>query len=499
MTTIRVTIASFLALAAMMISCGSDKPENISGPETPSGPEAPAASDVRMIATTSNRAKDLTESSIAFSTSDNMSPSTIRLNPGETFQTIDGFGAAITGSTAYNLLKMTPEDRTAFLKQTFSPTEGYGMSYVRICIGCSDFSLSEYTCCDTPGIENFGLTVEEKQYVIPVLKEILAINPSVKMFASPWTAPKWMKVNNLTDLQPHDKWTSGQLNPACYDDYAEYFVKWIQAFKNEGIDIYAMTVQNEPLNRGNSASMFMGWDEQRDFIKSALGPKFREAGINTKIYAFDHNYNYDNMADQQNYPVKIYADADASQYIAGAAYHNYGGNVEELNSVHKAYPDKELVFTESTAGDWNDGANLQKRLIDDMEQITLGTVNRWSRGAIIWNLMLDSNRGPNRPGGCTTGFGAVDLGDDNKTIRKNSFYYIMAHMAAVVQPDAVRIGTSGFTKAGLTYSAFRNPDNSFALVLCNSKNEDVKATVDDGARHFPVTVPANGIVSLSWK
>lgn len=497
MTTIKVTIASLIALGAMMISCGSDK-NDIPEPQ-PTTPDEPKTEDVRVLTTTSNRAKDLTESWTAFSTTDNMSPSTIRLNPEETFQSIDGFGAAITGSTAYNLLKMSDTDRAKFLKETFSPTEGYGMSYIRICIGCSDFSLSEYTCCDKEGIENFALTDEETKYVIPVLKEILAINPSIKILGSPWTAPRWMKVNNLTDLQPYNSWTGGQLNPDYYQDYATYFVKWIQAFKKEGINIYAMTPQNEPLNRGNSASMFMGWEEQRDFIKQALGPKFREAGIDTKIYAFDHNYNYDNMADQKSYPTKIYADADASQYIAGAAYHNYGGDVNELNTVHAANPDKELVFTESTAGDWNDGANLQKRLVDDMEQITLGTVNRWSRGAIIWNLMLDANRGPNRPGGCTTGFGAVDIADDYKTIKRNSFYYIMAHMSAAVKPGAVRIGTSGFTTNGLTYSAFRNPDNSYALVLSNRTSNDVKATVDDGSHHFPVSVPGNGIVSLSWK
>lgn len=494
----KVTILSLLALSAMMMSCGGEDQETPTTP-APAEPAQPAAGDVRVISTTANRAKDLTESTIAFSTSDNMSPSTIKINPGETYQTIDGFGAAITGSTAVNLLKMTPADRTKFLKETFSPTDGYGMSYIRVCIGCSDFSLSEYTCCDKPGIENFGLTVEETGYVIPVLKEILAINPSIKILASPWTAPKWMKVDNLTDRRPYDSWTGGQLNPDYYQDYAEYFVKWIKAFEKEGIKIYAMTPQNEPLNRGNSASMFMGWDEQRDFVKTALGPAFEKAGLDTKIYAFDHNYNYDNMADQKSYPVKIYSDPEAARYLAGAAYHNYGGNVEELNSVHKACPDMELVFTESTAGDWNDGANLQARLIDDMEQITLGTVNRWSRGAIIWNLMLDSHRGPNRPGGCTTGFGAVDIDDDFKTIRRNSFYYIMAHMSAVVKPGAVRIGSSGYNPGGLTYSAFRNPDNSYALVLSNRKSEDAKATVDDGSHHFPVTVPANGIVSLTWE
>ena len=493
-----VIASTILALSALLFAgCGGsgNEPE----PATPTTPTVPTTGDVKALTTTDNRSKDLTESFINFSTTDNMSPSTIRLKANEEFQTIDGFGAAITGSTAYNLLKMQPADRAAFLKQTFSHTEGYGMSYIRICIGCSDFSLSEYTCCDKEGIENFALTDEETKYVIPVLKEILTYNPELKIMASPWTAPKWMKVNNLTDLKPYDSWTGGQLNPKYYQDYATYFALWIKAFNKEGIDIYAMTPQNEPLNRGNSASMFMGWQEQRDFVKTALGPKFKAEGIATKIYVFDHNYNYDNLADQQGYPTKIYADEEASKYIAGAAYHNYGGNLNELNAIHKANPDKELVFSESTAGDWNNGANLQARLIDDMEQITLGTVNRWCRGAIIWNLMLDSKRGPNRPGGCTTGFGAVDINDDFKTIRRNSFYYIMAQMSAGVKPGAKRIGTEGFTKNGLTFSAFRNPDNSYALVLSNKNSEDVRATVDDGSHHFPVTVPAKGIVTLSWK
>ena len=453
---------------------------------------------VRVLTTTNDLSADLTPSFIDFGTSATTPAAAIKLKPETEYQTIDGFGAAITGSTAYNLLMMTPQDRAAFLKETFSPTEGFGMSYIRICIGCSDFSLSEYTCCDAEGIENFALTDEETKYVIPVLKEILAYNPDLKIMASPWTAPKWMKVDNLTDLRPFDSWTSGHLNPKFYQDYATYFALWIKAFEKEGIAIYAMTPQNEPLNRKNSASMFMGWDEQRDFVKTALGPTFSREGIDTKIYVFDHNYNYDNMPEQQSYPTKIYADEEASKYIAGAAYHNYGGHVDELIAVNKANPDKELVFSESTAGNWNDGANLQKRLVADMEQITLGTVNNHCRGAIIWNLMLDSNRGPNRPKGCTTGFGAVDISDDFKTIRRNSFYYIMAQMSAGVRPGAKRIATEGFTTDGLTYSAFRNPDNTFALVLSNSNPEAVSTAVDDGSRHFPVTIPAGGIVTLAW-
>lgn len=166
----------------------------------PDTPVIAVDGDVKVLTTTATKSYDLTPSAISFSKKDNMSPRTVKINPSVTYQPIDGFGAAITGSTAVNLLKMSAEDRAAFLKKTFSKTEGYGFSYIRVSIGCSDFSLSEYTCCDTKGIENFGLTSEETQYVIPVIKEILAINPDIKIMGSPWTAPLWMKVKDLYSI-----------------------------------------------------------------------------------------------------------------------------------------------------------------------------------------------------------------------------------------------------------------------------------------------------------
>lgn len=498
MTNTRVIIASTLVACAMMISCGDDN-NNYPQPAPTPTPEIPTSGDVRVITTTSNRTKDLSESWIDFSKTDNMSPSTVRLIPEEEFQTMDGFGAAITGSTCFNLMRMSPEDRAEFLKTTFSPENGFGFSYVRISIGCSDFSLSEFTCCDKEGIENFALTSEDTQYVIPILKEILAINPDLKIMGTPWTAPRWMKVNNLTDLKPFNSWTSGQLNPKYYADYGEYFVKWIKAMADNGIEIYSVTPQNEPLNRGNSASMYMGWEEERDFVKNGLGPALKKAGLDTKVYAFDHNYNYDNIPSEQSYPTKIYGDPEAKEYLAGAAFHNYGGNKDELTVVHNATPGMDLVFTETSIGTWNDGKNLGTRLIDDMEQVALGTVNRWCKGVIVWNLMLDEERGPNRPGGCQTCFGAVDINRDYTKLTRNSHYYIIAHMSSVVQPDAVRIGTKGFTTNGLTYTAFKNPDSSYAVVMSNAKSEDIRLTLDDGTNHFSVTVPARSAVSLTWR
>lgn len=428
------------------------------------------------------------------------SPLVITLNPEERYQSMDGFGAAVTGSTCYNLMQMSPADRTAFLKKTFSEEEGLGFSYIRISIGCSDFSLSEYTCCDQPGIENFALQSEETEYVLPILKEILAIQPSIKILGSPWTCPKWMKVNNLDEKKPFDSWTSGQLNPDCYADYATYFVKWVQAFEAEGIHIYSITPQNEPLNRGNSASLFMGWKEELAFVKEALGPAFRAAGLDTKIYAFDHNYNYDNMPEQEDYPVKMYDDEVAAAFLTGAAYHNYGGNREELNDIQSRRPDKELLFTETSIGMWNDGRNLQRRLMEDMREVALGTVNNWCKGVIVWNLMLDSERGPNRDGGCQTCYGAVDIDrTDYKTLTYNSHYYIIGHLSSVVKPGAVRIGSKADATEGLMYAAFENPDGTVAFVLLNENESEANVSLTvDGKQYVNCKVPGKAVASYRW-
>lgn len=516
MTDKKVILSVFLA-AAMLTACSdkNDEPKQdpTPGVEDNNGNQEDdnnGGSDVNtktvwMLTTTPTKSYDLTESKLTAQEGSSMATKTMRINAADTYQEIDGFGSAITYAAAYNLLKMNQADRTKFLTQTFSPSSGYGYSYVRVPIGCSDFSASEYSLCDKEGIENFALTNEETQYIIPVLKEIMTINPNVKVMGSPWTAPRWMKVNDLNDMQPTNSWRNGHLNPKYYEDYGTYFVKWIQAFEKEGIPIYCVTPQNEPLNGNNSAGMIMYWDEQRDFVKNGLGPKLEEAGLGrVKIYAFDHNYNYDGMGDQQQYPLKIYEDAEASKYIAGAAYHNYGGDRNELLNVHKAAPQKELVFSEWTDGEWNDGGqdmaseNVSRMLQRTMEEVAIGVVNNWCRGSILWNLVLDENHGPFSPadGSCKTGYGTADL-LNNGSIRKNAFYYAMAHMASVAQPGAVRIGTTG-NQNKVESCAFKNPDGSYGLVLLNKNAENVDFTVSDGEYKFPVTLPANAVVSLKW-
>ena len=424
----------------------------------------------------------------------------IQINSSIRYQEIDGFGAAITGSTAYNLSLMSAEARHAFLEETFAPDK-LGFSYVRVSIGCSDFSLSEYTLCDEPGIEHFGLTVEDTKYVIPALKEILAINPALKIMGTPWTCPKWMKVKSLDEPVPYDSWTGGQLNPVYYEDYARYFVLWIQAMQQAGVPIYCVTPQNEPLNRGNSASLFMGWKEQQAFVKQALGPALRKAALPVKVYAFDHNYNYDDMPDQQQYPLHIYGDAEAARFFAGAAYHNYGGKPEELLRIQREAPDKELVFSEASIGTWNIGRDLEKSLLRDVEQLGLATVNGWCRGSIVWNLMLDNDRGPHRgEGACATCYGVVDIDNtDYTTITRNSHFYAMAHMSVAAKPGAYRIATNEKVADGLTYAAFINPDGSYGLVVSNRGEARQVNVYLNGDAAFVADLPAKAVVSYSWK
>ena len=246
-------------------------------------------------------------------------------------------------------------------------------------------------------MENFAIHELDKRDLFTILNEILAINPNLKILASLWSCPRWMKVNNLTDLQPLNSWTSGQLNPKYSADYATYFVKYIQAMKNEGCNLEAITIQNEPLNRGNSMSLYMWWQEQAAFVKNALGPKLAAAGLTTKIQVFDHNYNYDNIPDQMSYPLKMYAEPEVARSVDGAAYHAYGGDKSEMLNVHNSFPSKNLYFTEMFIGTWN--YSFDGDLMWSMRELGIGTLNNFCKSVIVWNFMLEEKGAPNRPGG----------------------------------------------------------------------------------------------------
>lgn len=462
----------------------------------------PASGKAVTLTTTADSTNLLYRGSINVESGTNMAPTTIEIDPSKTYQTMDGFGFALTYSSAYNLMHMSQADRTAFLTRTFSTTEGYGVSYLRISIGCSDFSSREYTLCDTQGLDNFALQSDETGYIIPVLKEILAINPQLKVIASPWTCPRWMKTtDSLTGV--YDSWTGGRLNPDMRTTYAQYFVRFIEAMKEQGVNIYAVTPQNEPLNKGNSASLYMPWEDEAPFVK-VLAETFHNAGINTKIYLYDHNYDYSGISSQTDYPIKIYQqlgnDFDGADLIAGSAWHDYGGSNTELNDIYNQAPDKGIIFSESSIGTWNKGNQLSKTLVSEMRDVVLGTVNKMSRAVIVWNLMLDDRRGPNLDGGCQTCYGAVDINSsDYSTLHYNGHYFIICHASAVVEPGAVRLGVKRDTElSNLIHAEFLNPDGTYAALLCNNSEEAAKVTLSDGSKYFQTTVPAYGVVSVKW-
>ena len=412
----------------------------------------------------------------------------LAINTAKRYQQMEGFGPAITGSSAYNLLKMKAADRDKILRAAFHPTEGLGYNYIRISIGCSDFSLQEFTWCDKEGLENFGVHLEDEQYLFPVLHEILAINPNVKIIAAPWTAPLWMKIDRYNN-GPYNKWAGGKLNPEYYDEYAEYLVMWIKTMERNGFTIESITPQNEPLHDGNSASTYMSWENQRNFIKNHLGPAFEREGLKTKIWIYDHNF------DVTDFVKNIYADKEASKYVEGSAWHAYGGSSSALSQIYAADPTKSIYFTEQSIGTWC--PNFGDNLIWHIREVCIGTINNYCKAIVLWNFMLDANRGPNRPGGCTTCYGFVDCDPlySYSGLNFRSHWYIIGHLSKVIQRDAYRVASSG---GGVLSSAFENPDGTLSAVVLNDSQNDKQIVVTTPKGDFVVELPARSVTSLLW-
>lgn len=472
-------------LTAALFSCQAAPGEN-----EDTSPAPPAESAKAQVYTTSVAGARMEPSQITLGKPEDVNFYKVTLN-GERYQSVDGFGLAVTQASCYNLLLMNEADRRAFLEEVFSREKGIGSSLIRVCIGGSDFSLDEFTWCDTPGMEHFAVHPLDQEYLFPILDEIYRINPDVKIIASPWSCPRWMKMAESGGS--YDAWTGGRLNPEYYEDYAQYFVKWIQAMENRGYRISSVTLQNEPLHRGNSMSLYMPWQDQRDFL-NVVGPAFKKAGIQAGILVYDHNY------DVTDYALNLLKDESLSPYIQGSAWHNYLGQVNALDKIHTGAPDKDIYFTEASIGNWN--YEFNRCLLSDFRDIFLGTLSRYGKGVTLWNLMLDSEHKPFRPGGCDTCWGGVTISAKDhslKGITRNSHYYDIAQCSKVLQPGAVRLGTSGYTTLGLTYLWFRNPDGTQAVLLLNENSEPQLVNLVADGVSVSCKVPAKAIQSVLWK
>jgi glucosylceramidase len=414
------------------------------------------------------------------------SGSVIEVDDTKTFQTIDGFGYALTGGSAQLLTRMTPHARAAILHELFA-TNGLsiGVSYLRISIGSSDlndhvFSYDDMSQGETdPTLAKFSLDPDRAD-VIPILKQILTINPKIKILASPWSAPAWMKTN--------DDPKGGKLQPQYYGTYAAYLVKYISGMKQEGINIDTITIQNEPENPKNTPSMVMDADEEGSFIRDYFGPALQKAGLSTKIVLFDHN------CDHPNYPIAILEDPAAAKFVDGSGFHLYLGTIDALTKVHDAFPEKNLYFTEQMVIDAR-GGTATTSIADPVERIIIGATRNWSRNVLLWNLAADPNNNPHtNNGGCTMCQGAITLNGD--TVTRNRGYYALAHASKFVRPGSIRIDSN--EPEGLPNVAFRTPDGRFVLLVANTEVSPQSFSVRFHKRAFTATLAAGTVATYIW-
>lgn len=476
-----------LLSAAAFYSCKKNVNNNETPDQKTSGTVARAANEVvNAWVTTADQSKLLqAQDSFNFAADAGTNATTITVDENQTYQGIDGFGFTLTGGSA-GLLNGLGANQTNVLNELFGTANGQiGISYIRISIGASDLSSSDFTYNQTAGdfnMNNFSISAEN-QDLLPILKKIIAINPSVKIIATPWTAPTWMKVNTTGN----NGYTGGSLNTAAgyYDAYARYFVKYLQAMQAQGITIDAITPQNEPLNPYNNPSMVMQPNEQANFIKNNLGPQIRAAGFQTKIIAYDHN------TDRIDYPETVLADGGANPYVDGSAFHLYAGNISSLTDVHNAYPNKNVYFTEQWVGA---PSNFGGDLSWHVNTLIIGATRNWSRNVLEWNLASDPNNNPHTPGGCSTCLGGITV--SGTSITRNVGYYIIGHASRFVRPGAVRISSN--LSGSIQNVAFKNSDGSKVLIALNNGSSSVSFKVKWGAESFTYTLAAGAVATFKW-
>ncbi|MEL1263782.1 glycoside hydrolase family 30 protein [Pseudoxanthomonas putridarboris] len=413
----------------------------------------------------------------------------IAIDDTQRYQQMVGFGASLTDSSAWLIQhKLDDTQRGALLEELFGREDGgLGLSFSRLTIGASDFSRHHYSLDDPPDgqpdpeLKHFSID-ENRGDVIPVARAMLAVNPQLKIMASPWSAPGWMKDTGSL--------IQGRLLPQYYDAFSRYLLEYVDAYAAEGIPIFALTVQNEPdYEPGDYPGMRLNAPERARLIGDHLGPMIARRGEGPLIFDWDHNW------DKPEEPLGVLSDPVAGQYVAAVAWHCYGGDVAAQTPVHDAFPDKDAYMTECSGGDWepvrSGGLTLQAR------NIIIGTSRHWSRGALFWNLALDENNGP-YAGGCHTCRGVVTIDSRTGAVSRTDEYYALAHASRFVRQGAHRIASSE-TGGDLDNVAFHNGDDgSLVLLVTNSAKRPRTFTVGQGGRRFAYTLPARSLATFVW-
>ena len=439
---------------------------------------------------------------------------TITIDPHRSYQEMDGFGASITDSSAAVLYRLPVEQRDQTMRSLFDPATGVGLGFLRQPIGSSDFTAAavHYTYDDMPAgqtdfaLRHFSIAHDEAQ-ILPLLRQAKQLNPRLKVMATPWSPPAWMKTN--------DSLFGGELkdHPAIYFAYAQYLVKFVRAYATAGVPIDFISVQNEPQNRTPDAypGMDMPVAQQIEVIR-ILGPLLRLFSPRTKILAYDHNWaTHPNdiastppgRSPETDYPYQILA-SSASRWIAGTAYHCYYGDPSAQTALHNAYPNKGIWFTECSG---SHGASdtpeqyFRGTLTWHARNLMIGTTRNWAKSVVNWNVALDSTGGPHN-GGCGLCTPLVTVNNDG-SVRTDAEFYTIGHLSKFVQPGAVRIGSTSFGTIGwngqIMDVAFRNPDGSTALVVHNENDDPRTFAVAVGDSYFEYTLPGGAVATFVWR
>lgn len=407
----------------------------------------------------------------------------VNIDETKVFQEMDGFGAAITASSAWLLKNALNEvQRESVMVELFDSEKGIGLSYIRVPMGACDFRLKEYTYDDVPPgqddlrLEKFSIAPDE-EYILPILRRAVSINPKLKFMASPWSAPAWMKESGTLG--------GGKLknDDAIYAAYADYFVRFVKSYAASGIQIDAVTLQNEPHHTNKDYPTMRMEPPEQARLAILIGERFKAEKLATKIVIWDHNW------DEPNYATAVLSDPAARAYIDGSAFHAYAGKVEAQSKVHDAFPDKNIYFTESSGGDWakDFGANLMW----DTSNLIIGSTRHWARTVLKWNLALDEKNGPKLPGGANNCRGIVTIHQKTKAITKNEEYYAFGHASKFVQPGAHRVYSTSPNSV-----AFINPDKSVAVILMNKSDAEKEYALGWKQRTFVYALPPVSIATF---
>ena len=414
-------------------------------------------------------------------------PAMIEIDATRRYQRMVGFGAASTDASAWLLrMRMNSAQRTALMKELFGPPPGLQISFIRLPIGASDFSQTHYSLDDPPHgqpdpqLRHFSLA-PIRETVLPVVREALSLNRSLRVMASPWSAPGWMKSNGSL--------VKGTLLPQFYGAFADYLVKYVDAMEARGVPIFALTVQNEPhFEPGNYPGMRLDAAARAQLIGEYLGPALARRRHPTSILEWDHNWAWPEE------PLQVLSDPPAASYIAGVAWHCYKGHVAAQTPVHLAHSDKDAYLTECSGGGWQHPSD--PALLSMTRELIIGATRGWARGVLLWNLALDESAGPHL-GGCTNCRGLVTIDSRTGEVTRNPEYYVTAHASRFVHPGAQRI-ESNETDSGLDNVAFRNQDGSVVLIAANSLTSPKAVLVRCREREFRFDMPAQSVVTFVW-